>query len=301
MRYGKIMWGIILIIFGVMLVLKNMGLANFNWGSLFSLWPLLFIFWGISVLPIKDYIKLILGIITLIIAVIIFNRSDGNFKWSSKDTENIVTNEADEQTLTESYNSNIGSATLKMNAAAGNFKIYDTTDELIYFNKKGNIGNYNMGLEKRGDSSTVIRIESDNENIHIKNNNGSNVKIKLNPNPIWDMEFDIGAANTDFDLSEYKTKSIEINGGAASINLKLGDKFYRTKLDISTGASSINLNIPKTSGCEVKTETFLVDKQIEGFKKNENGNFVTENFNYSSNKIYITLDAAISSFKITRY
>lgn len=295
------MWGIILIIFGVMLVLKNMGLANFNWGSLFSLWPLLFIFWGISVLPIKDYIKLILGIITLIIAVIIFNRSDGNFKWSSKDTENIVTNEADEQTLTESYNSNIGSATLKMNAAAGNFKIYDTTDELIYFNKKGNIGNYNMGLEKRGDSSTVIRIESDNENIHIKNNNGSNVKIKLNPNPIWDMEFDIGAANTDFDLSEYKTKSIEINGGAASINLKLGDKFYRTKLDISTGASSINLNIPKTSGCEVKTETFLVDKQIEGFKKNENGNFVTENFNYSSNKIYITLDAAISSFKITRY
>jgi hypothetical protein len=301
MRYGKIMWGIILIIFGIMLVLKNMGFAYFNWHSFFNLWPLLFIFWGISILPIKEYIKLILGIITLIVAVILFNREDGNFSWGSKDKENLVTNEMDEQTLIEAYNPDITMATLKLNAAAGNFKINETTDELIYFNKKGNIGNYNMGLEKKGDSTTVVRIESDNNNIHINNNKGSNVHIKLNPNPIWDMEFDIGAANTEFDLSEYKTKSIEINGGAASINLKVGDKFYRTKLDISTGASSININIPKTSGCEVQSETFLVDKQIKGFNKDEEGNYRTENFKYSSNKIYITLDAAISSFKITRY
>jgi hypothetical protein len=158
-----------------------------------------------------------------------------------------------------------------------------------------------MGIQKQGDSSTVIRIELDN-NIRIhQNNKGNDVKIKLNPLPIWDMDFDIGAAEVNFDLTGYRTKAIEVDGGAASANIKLGDKFYRTALKINTGASSISVSIPKASGCEVKSETFLVDKDLPGFRKEKSNIFKTENFNDSPNKIYITIDAAISSFRVIRY
>ena len=111
------------------------------------------------------------------------------------------------------------------------------------------------------------------------------------------MDFDIGAANADFDLSNYRTKSVKIDGGAASVNLKLGDKFYRTELKVNTGASSITIHIPKTSGCELKSESFLVDKDIEGFKKNQNDTYTTENFKESSNKIFIKIDAAYPASK----
>ena len=301
MRYGKIIWGLILIILGTMLILKNIGWIYFNWYAVFKLWPVLFIFWGISIIPVKEWIKLVLGIITLIFAVILFNRTDNNVGWLFKHEVDLnKTHEWDEQVLTEAYNSSITSATLKLDAAAGNFVIKDITDDLVKMNKKGDIGNYNMGIEKKGDSSRIVRIDLDTH-VHVYNNNGNNVDIKLNPNPIWDMDFDIGAANTEFDLSNYRTKSIEIDGGAASINLKLGDKFYRTEVKVSTGASSVNIQVPKTSGCEVKSETFLVDKSLPGFTKDHDGKYVTENFKASSNKIYITIDGAISSFNVVRY
>jgi hypothetical protein len=301
MKYSKVIWGIILIIFGIMLVMKNMGILYFNWHAIFRFWPLLFIFWGISILPFKEYVKLILGLLTLVLAIYIFQRYEGHTLWHDNEYyDDTVNNLMEEQTLTEPYNTNVGSAVLKLDAAAGNFTIKGTTDELIVCKKKGNIGNYNMGIEKQGDSSKVIRIDMDTH-VHIYHNKGNDVNIKLNPNPVWDMDFNIGAANADFDLTTCRTKSVKIDGGAASVNLTLGDKFYRTELKISTGASSITVHIPKTSGCELKSESFLVDKIIEGFKKNNNDTYSTENFNESSNKIYIKIDAAISSFKVIRY
>ena len=157
MKYSKVMWGIILIIFGIMLVLKNMGIFYFHWHAIFRLWPLLFIFWGISVLPVKEYIKLLLGLLTLLLAIYMFHIYEGHTVWYENEyNDETVNNFMEEQTLTEPYNPNIGSAVLKLDAAAGNFIINGITEQLIFCKKKGNIGNYNMGIEKQGDSSKLF-------------------------------------------------------------------------------------------------------------------------------------------------
>lgn len=301
MRYRKIFWGIVLLIFGILLILKNIGIININWAYLFHLWPCLLIFWGISVLPVKYYVKFVLFLLTLILIVWVLDRPDNKAIWvKSENTEKVVTNDMDEQILKEPFDSFVTSATLKMNAAAGDFKINDITDELIVFKKAGNIGNYNMGIEKKSTDSKIIRIELDSP---VKNlsNTGNKVDIKLNSAPVWDFDFDIGAANADFNFSNYKTKTIKINGGAAVINLKMGDKLNKTDIEINTGASAMDIQIPMTSGCEIKSETFLVDKDLDGFKKNNEDTYTTDNFKNSTNKIYIKVDAGLSSFKVTRY
>jgi hypothetical protein len=45
----------------------------------------------------------------------------------------------------------------------------------------------------------------------------------------------------------------------------------------------------------------LSGKTIKGFEKVDHGHYRTENFDQAKNKIYISVDAAISSYTITRY
>ena len=82
------------------------------------------------------------------------------------------------------------------------------------------------------------------------------VEIGLNSLPIWNMNFDIGAAAIDFDLSPYKISTMKLDIGAASLDLKLGDKYPKTIVDIDAGASSINIMIPDSSGCEINARCF---------------------------------------------
>ena len=46
--------------------------------------------------------------------------------------------------------------------------------------------------------------------------------IKLNPKPDWDIKVDVGAADVELDLSLFKIRKLDIDGGASSIDLRLG-------------------------------------------------------------------------------
>jgi hypothetical protein len=125
--------------------------------------------------------------------------------------------------------------------------------------------------------------------------------MNLNPEPIWNMNFDIGAAAIDFDLAPYKVSTMKLDMGAASLDLKLGDKYPETILDVDAGASSIEILVPDSSGCEIKANVSISSKDFRGFKKMSSGLYRTENFDTAKNKIYIRLDAGVSSIDVSRY
>ncbi len=49
---------------------------------------------------------------------------------------------------------------------------------------------------------------------------------------------------------------MKLDMGAASLDLKLGDKYPKTIVDIDAGASSIEIMIPDSSGCEINARCF---------------------------------------------
>lgn len=59
MSYRKIFWGVMLVLIGTLFILKNVGVIFFDWVTIWRLWPLILILWGISLIPVKDYLKLI--------------------------------------------------------------------------------------------------------------------------------------------------------------------------------------------------------------------------------------------------
>ncbi|MGF1922670.1 MAG: hypothetical protein ACQUHE_00715 [Bacteroidia bacterium] len=115
------------------------------------------------------------------------------------------------------------------------------------------------------------------------------------------MNVFIGAGEVDFDLSNYKVRTFNIDGGMASIDVKIGDMLAITDVNMQLGMADITIKIPKGSGCRIKTKTGLSSKDFDGFNKLENGTYETANYQSSSKKIFINLDGGLSDFKVKRY
>ena len=311
MKYRNVFWGLSLILIGSLLIARNLGWIDFDWFNILRLWPLLFILWGLSVLPIRESIKV--GVLVLLLGgatwfVIKYQGSDNenNFEFliskqfdsdSDNNDNHIVKSRQD---FTIPFNDSIENAKLDMDAAAGKFIINDSTSELLSFSQKGRFaGDYKYFVMRMGHNATVKINETEGHVFH--NNDHKVVTIKLNRKPVWDINLDAGASAVNYDLSAFKVKKLSLDGGAGSFKITLGDKYPDVKLDIDAGASSITLRVPKTAGCDLEITAVMSGKHLPGFTKAENGHYQTDNYDSAENKIHLTVDAAVSSFRIERY
>ncbi|HDO27268.1 MAG TPA: hypothetical protein ENH02_04045 [Bacteroidetes bacterium] len=303
MKFSNVFWGVILIFLGVLFILQNLGMVFFDWRSLWRLWPVILVLWGISILPAKSWIKL--GLTLLVLAgtlVFMFNTTvdvnrfeEGSRWWNEPSKKSIA------QSFTIPFNDTVATATLDLDAAAGSFIIRDSTNKLLEFDKRGSWVRYSYVLKTSEDNAKVIIQPESSHHILMRNHDENDVNMSLNTYPVWDINLDVGASSVKFDLSSFKIKNLDVDAGAASFKIKLGDYYPKTNINIDAGASSIKLQIPEQSGCDLKISTVLSGKTIQGFERVERGHYRTENFENSKNKIFISVDAAVSSYTITRY
>ncbi len=306
MSYRKIFWGLLLVMIGVLFILKNTGVLFFSWHTMWQLWPVILILWGISLIPVKDWIKLVLSLLTVLVTFFAMqqygpkDKHNWNFEWNDRN------NNDDEETVTtynkvmsEDFDSLTKFANLKLNIGVGNFKIKDTTNLLIEVKHDNDNANYSM-TAKTEDSLSIIDLSLEKGEF----NNGNirnNVVMKLNPNPIWDLDLNVGAAEVDFDLSGFKTRNLKIQGGASDIELKLGAALPLTEVKLEAGAASITIRVPESAGCEIISNTFMASKDFSGFTKIGKQQYQTPNFATSTNKIKIDLQAGVASVNVERY
>jgi hypothetical protein len=306
MKYRNIFWGIILMLIGVLFILQNLNVIDFEWVKLWRLWPVLLVLWGISILPANNWIKsgllvvVLTGTVYFMVNQTIDWRADRNygryFDYEFDDSKAVINQDFDIP-----YEDSLSMAFLDFDAAAGSFYLSDTTDQLLSFTKRGRGGKYTYAV-KRSEDKANIYIEREGEDLRFNNDNKSTkIKLALNNEPVWDVNLDVGAAKLDFDLSQFKLKKLDLDGGAASFEIKLGDKYPTSHVNIDAGASEIILKVPTTSGCDLNLSTVLSGRTITGFEKVDYGHYRTDNFDSAQNKIYITVDAAVSSYTITRY
>ncbi|MEI8046097.1 MAG: DUF5668 domain-containing protein [Bacteroidota bacterium] len=312
MSYRKIFWGILLVIIGILFILKNTGVFFFTWHSMWHLWPVILILWGISIIPIKDWIKLVLSLVTVVVTFIAIQqygpKDDHNWKfdWNDNGREFNRDNENEDDSsstynnvMSEDFDSLTKYAELKLNIGVGNFTIKDTSYKLIEVKHDNDNANYSM-TAKAEDSLTTIELSLDKgeyNNGNIKNN----VNMKLNPNPIWDLDLNVGAAEVNFDFSGFKTRNLKIQGGASDIELKLGAALPLSDVKIEAGAASITLRVPESAGCEIISNTFLSSKDFKGFTKIGQQQYQTPNYATSKNKININLQAGVARVDVIRY
>ncbi|MCB2207707.1 MAG: hypothetical protein KQH67_05375 [Bacteroidetes bacterium] len=308
MKFRNIFWGVILIVVGVLFILQNLHVVDFEWVRLWRLWPVLLVLWGISILPANNWIKS--GLLVVVLGGSLYFMLDQTIDWRSDrvyigdynydyeydDSKTVINQDFDIP-----YEDSLSMAYLDFEAAAGSFYLNDTTNQLLSFTKKGKGGKFTYAV-KRSEEKASIYIEREDGDLRFNDDNKSaKIKLALNPEPVWDVNLDVGAAKLDFDLSKFKVKKLDLDGGAASFEIKLGDRYEKSYVNIDAGASEIIIKVPAASGCDLNLSTVLSGRTISGFEKVDHGHYRTDNFDSAQNKIYITVDAAVSSYTITRY
>ncbi|MFM6976810.1 MAG: LiaI-LiaF-like domain-containing protein [Sphingobacteriaceae bacterium] len=316
MKTEKMVWGITLVFIGTIFLLDNFGLIDFYWRSAGHFWPLILILIGLNLVFGRSKNSrtgaLTMVLITcLILSFIAFvgishhaNRADG---WAWFDDQNGDEEEVDTLTdaptfFSESYNPAIAKAELHIEGGGTEYTLGDSTQKLFEAEVDRSFGRYNLSKISR-DSVEVLNFKMNGKKKHwnFDKMDGNSAVLRLNPHPIWDIELAMGAGKANFDLSAYKVAQLQLKGGAAAFDVKLGLPLQQTNVKVETGMAKIELAVPQQAACIIRVESGLSSKDFEGFTKQSDGSYTTPNFTASKSKIIINLKGGLSDFEVSRY
>lgn len=305
MKTSHIFWGVFFISIGGLVLLGNLTALDFTWHSAWKFWPMVLVLIGVSIL-VKNQIGkgIVAGLAAFVLALTIYASVSATTNLIDNDFEINFGDEVvyyDTTYFSQEYSDSIETASLQFSAGAGGFKMLTPTDKLIDFRTEGAENNYKLN---RNDSGSNTDITFKMKNTHLKfgkNNYKNSVEMSLNSKPEWDLNFDIGAASMDLDLTEYKINKLDIDMGAAALNVKFGDLADVSRFKLDAGASDIDILIPESVGCEINSDAALSSKNYEGFEKINKKLYRTDNFDSAKKKIYIDIDCGVSSIDVKKY
>jgi hypothetical protein len=309
MKTKHIFWGLLFVSIGILILFKNLGLLYIDLSNIWRFWPLVIILWGISYFTKSPVVKgFIAGISALILAVTLFaffnssyNFISNAFSLNDEDINFTINEKTDTSSYTESYNKSIKNGEFSLNAGAGSFIINDSTDDLMHAATQGIKNNYELMRSDAYDKSTITMTMKSRHLVFNDEHQKNKTQIKLNTAPVWDLNFDVGAAAIDFDFSPFKTENVDIKMGAAALKVKLGNKVNVINFHLKAGVSSVNILVPESSGCEIKCNTALSSKDFDDFEKINSNLYKSDNFDTAKKKIYLEINTGISSIHVSRY
>ena len=190
-------------------------------------------------------------------------------------------------------------ATLNIKAEGVSFGLQDTTHELF----DARCSKTPFHFEDHLDSGHyVVNFNSAKEKKHEHwSGSSDSVNIKLNPQPVWDINMNAGAADVNFDFSKFKVRSIKMDGGAGEFKIRLGQPLEETRVTTTVGAADLTIEVPTKAACRIHINSGLSSNTFEGFEKKSDDIYETPNFAAAKNKTYINMSGAVSDFKVRKY
>ncbi|WP_461789932.1 LiaF transmembrane domain-containing protein [Pedobacter sp.] len=328
MKYERIIWGVLLLFVGGVLLLENLNVIEFYWRNVWGFWPIFLIIAGVNLLLNRNglqtgsIVSLAILIITLAFLFVKgqekptsntwwgFFRDkniDADVDWDDNVTIDTAISSGNLFHFSEPFVAADSGKKTVLNLSGGgtSFKLENTTDSLFEASVVKRKGEFSLAKTTTDSTNTLtFKMNSTRKNGKNKwsfNAGTSKVNVRLNTQPMWEMNLKLGAGDLNFDLTKYKIRTLNFDGGAADLKIKVGQLLPITDLKIKTGVSNVEISVPKASGCRIKTHTGLASKDFKGFVKKDDGYYETPNFNTSKNKIFINLDGGLASFEVDTY
>lgn len=325
MKFDKVIWGVLLLFIGGVLLLENFNVIDFYWGNIWDFWPVFIIILGVNILFNRGESQtgsiMSLGILVIALGFLFFRgqeRPSHRFWWGNhRDRVDVERYDSDDDNNDDSDNDSevkqsysasfdVGDESrrtiLNLSGGGTSFKLEGQTDSL--FAAEVRRKNSNFGITKTtSDSVNTVTFKMQDKGHHKSWNigDGNDIKLFMNTAPNWEMHLNMGAGSMDLDLTDYKVRTLNFDGGAAELDIKIGSLLPIADVNVKSGLADVKIKIPEGSGCRIKTKTGLSTKDFNGFTKLSDGVYETPNYKTSANKIFINLDGGLSSFEVDRY
>lgn len=280
-------FGVLIIIIGIAWILSNFGLINWNmFYSLTVLWPLLLVVAGINLIFQKHpVIKGLSWILFLVVLVVYSYYAQDNYT-NHTDNQNFTIEQSQE---TESCELRIDLGGLNLNIASGSNNLADVESNIP-----------DLSYTSTKNKNARIHLKKDNYLLNQKTN--YSMDIKLNNSMVWDFNINTGAVKGNFDFSDIMARSLEINIGAAKVDMKFGSLLNNVDVEINAGASSFDIYVPENTALKVDLDGALNDTNFSniGLIK-ENGYYYSPDYKTAINKIDLDIDMGVGNVKILKY
>jgi hypothetical protein len=302
MKTGRLFWGVLLTTLGVLILSVKFHIISTDWSFVWNLWPLIFIFWGLLVLLKQPIVKpVISSLFGIFVALFIFGAVSSIFFGFDFEFDNDRNYSSYNEAFVEDMDSSLTSGQLTFSSGAGAFSINGQTDKLIEGHSRGWFSNYDFNTNI-DDHIAYVDVHLHEKNFKFFGNKIRNrLDMQLNPNIPWDIDFNFGAAQGRFDLSSLNVSNVKLSTGAATVEVKLGDKADETDFHVEMGASSLTIMLPQNVGCKLVGDTFLVSKKIPGFTKRGDDTYYSSNYDSTKKKVNVYVNSGVSSFSIKYY
>lgn len=292
---SKLFWGLLLILVGGLVLVGNFGLITIKWSSLWRLWPLFIVAAGLSILSFKSIVWRILSVILSILAVVaiawLLIGGYDQLKLGSLQDYNAAVSVASSEVKSAEVSLDAGASTIKISTAdQSTVAIADFKSDMTSLEQTSEVV----------DSVQKIDLSMKATNMWIGGFKNE-WDIKLTRNLPISLDFNAGACDADIDLSLAKLKLVDIDMGASSLVLKLGNVQNLSEVKINSGASSITIRVPNNSGVRLTLDGGLNSKELADLKGTTENTYESVNYDSADKKINITGNIGVSSFKIERY
>lgn len=205
-------------------------------------------------------------------------------------------------TFTEPFDiASSGKVVMDISGGGTSFKLDGPTDSLVEALVEKSRGTFTLKKELIDSVQRLTFRMQEKKGKWNMNDGGNDVNFKLNTQPEWELNMNMGAGEVDFDLSAYKIRTFKFEGGAAALDIQMGDLLPIADVIVKTGVADVKIKVPTAAGCRIKSSTGLSAKDFTGFTKLDNGTYETPNYATSTKKIFITLDGGLSNFEVSRY
>lgn len=318
MKADRLFWGIIFVFIGGIFLLENFGVIDFSWSYIWRFWPILLIVTGINIVFSRSHSK-VGAIVTVMITIAalafitLMGLRDGrhhgwmwNFSDDVKDGMHDGWSDGSDQDSTvsyqEPYEEGITHAVLNIKGGAAKFYINSSTANLLSADTRGQNQPFYVLRTEKQDSATVLNFTTKKDTeIHFNDNHPNEIRLYIHPKPIWDLNLTMGAGKADFDLTPFKVHNVNLKGGAAEFDVKLGNLSDDINFTSETGVAKVKIEVPQGSGCQIHSSTGLSSKTFEGFVDKGNSIYETSNYQTAKHKIHITIKGGLSDISVSRY
>lgn len=318
MKIDRILWGIILLFVGLVLLLENFNVIEFYWRNVWGFWPIFLIIAGINILFNRNKSQagnlISIGVLVITLGFLFYRgqQPPANRGWFGGRFEKDINIDIDDDpddtshlerlTFAEPFHPDSAKkVVLNISGGGTSFKLDGPTDSLIDAVVEKSRGTFSLQKEYVDSVQKLTFKMQEKKGKWNMGEGGNGVDFKLNTQPEWEMNMNMGAGEVDFDLSAYKIRTFKFEGGAAALDIKMGDILPIADVVVKTGVADVKIRIPSAAGCRIKSSTGLSAKDFTGFTKLENGSYETPNYATSTKKIFITLDGGLSNFEVSRY
>ena len=290
-------FALLLIAVGVVLLLQNLGVLSwYLWLEIWRFWPVLLIAIGVGLVLGHRLRWLSMGIVAVLLASSIAGAALLVESTGNVDVDHLAVPLEDTRSLDLWVAFGLGSLTID--------SLTDGSPNLVEGSFESRCAAPEITVQRRG---SVVSLDIEREDLDAETDPGglalclrdADWRLSLSRVPEVTIDLGLGAASIDLDLTDLKTRSLYLDAGAASVDIRMPANAGDVDAEINAGAASIDVRIPQGMEAHIVNATDLSSFDVSSrFPSISNRAFQSPGYPGARNRIYLEVIGGVSSVNI---